>query len=442
MAQHDQNIANALFPDVRGDINDALAALFSSNSGATAPSTTVAYQPWGDTANSVLKIRNAADSAWIAMGYLNQSSGQWEAHANVIQALTTAGIQFKNSSGTNTILISDAGLFDGRDIAADGADLDQHDDVIRNAFDAALTTGTTTAYLFAALKTVTTLSQGEMWLVRPHADNTGAATLKIDGTTAANWKHRNSAGTLVTYAAGEIRLGQVHLVVWGGANFITIGRLDNWASTAEAEAGTKIALMMDPKLTKEAIDAQVPVIIAATPDNSGLVFIETQNFSGDATADFTGFNATLYDSYVFELENVIPATDNVDLLIRTSTDGGTSYDSDALYDWGCNFATETGALDTDGGSGGTNIQLNATTRLGSDTSQHGMSGTVDIHGPHKAKRTFITTRLAYTSTAGAGYFGGGGGLRLVAADVDALQFFFSLGNLESGTITMYGRVNS
>jgi hypothetical protein len=46
MAQADQTVQNATFPTVRADINSNLAALFSANSGSTAPTTTVAFQDW------------------------------------------------------------------------------------------------------------------------------------------------------------------------------------------------------------------------------------------------------------------------------------------------------------------------------------------------------------------------------------------------------------
>jgi len=73
MAQSDQTIQNAAFPVVRADINDNLAAIYSQNSGASAPSVTVAFQPWVDTSSSppVWKIRNAANSAWITVGVLD-----------------------------------------------------------------------------------------------------------------------------------------------------------------------------------------------------------------------------------------------------------------------------------------------------------------------------------------------------------------------------------
>ena len=75
MSQSDQVVQNATFPTVRADINDNLAALFSQSSGPSAPSTTVAFQPWVDTSASPpeWKIRNAANTGWITIGVLDPS---------------------------------------------------------------------------------------------------------------------------------------------------------------------------------------------------------------------------------------------------------------------------------------------------------------------------------------------------------------------------------
>jgi hypothetical protein len=65
MAEHDYVIANQNGANTRSDLNNALAAIVSNNSKATAPSTTYAYMWWADTAADILKQRNGADSAWI-----------------------------------------------------------------------------------------------------------------------------------------------------------------------------------------------------------------------------------------------------------------------------------------------------------------------------------------------------------------------------------------
>jgi hypothetical protein len=72
MSQHDLNIANQGFPAFRTDLNNALVALGSMQSGTTEPATMFANQLWYDTTNNVVKIRNADNDAWIALIYLDQ----------------------------------------------------------------------------------------------------------------------------------------------------------------------------------------------------------------------------------------------------------------------------------------------------------------------------------------------------------------------------------
>lgn len=70
MSQHDYDLANATGANFRTDANSALAAIVSNNSGLTEPSTMVAYQWWADTTTGLLKIRNAANGAWVTVGTL------------------------------------------------------------------------------------------------------------------------------------------------------------------------------------------------------------------------------------------------------------------------------------------------------------------------------------------------------------------------------------
>lgn len=86
MSQHDYNIANGGGAAVRADINAALLAILSQNSGATAPATTKPFMLWYDTANSVLKQRNAADSAWGIVPFTFDASGNVTAAADLTVA--------------------------------------------------------------------------------------------------------------------------------------------------------------------------------------------------------------------------------------------------------------------------------------------------------------------------------------------------------------------
>jgi microcystin-dependent protein len=74
VSQHDLEIANQTFPATRTDLNNALQALGSLQSGATAPATTYANELWYDTANNILKLRNEDDDAWINLFEADQAN--------------------------------------------------------------------------------------------------------------------------------------------------------------------------------------------------------------------------------------------------------------------------------------------------------------------------------------------------------------------------------
>jgi len=70
MSQHDFVLSNDTGSNFRADLNLALLAMISQSSNTTEPATTYAYQFWADTTTGLLKIRNAANSAWITIGTL------------------------------------------------------------------------------------------------------------------------------------------------------------------------------------------------------------------------------------------------------------------------------------------------------------------------------------------------------------------------------------
>ncbi len=65
MPEHDYIVNNGTGNVVRQDINNALAAIASNNSKATDLTTNYAYQWYADTGDNTLKIRNAANNAYI-----------------------------------------------------------------------------------------------------------------------------------------------------------------------------------------------------------------------------------------------------------------------------------------------------------------------------------------------------------------------------------------
>ena len=116
MSQHDFSIANQTASNARADINSALQALASNNSGNSAPSTTYPNMWWYENDTNLLKIRNESDNAWISVAYLDGSN--WEILDNT-QVVNTSGTQigvlgdqatstWETGTGTTESLVSPA----------------------------------------------------------------------------------------------------------------------------------------------------------------------------------------------------------------------------------------------------------------------------------------------------------------------------------------------
>jgi hypothetical protein len=117
MSQHDYNIANQGFPNFRTDLNNALGAIATNNSGSTAPTTTFAHQWWLDTSTTpnTLRIRNADNDAWVVVGTVNQTddtfvftpaAGSASAPAYSVTGDTNTGIFFP---AADTIAFAEGG---------------------------------------------------------------------------------------------------------------------------------------------------------------------------------------------------------------------------------------------------------------------------------------------------------------------------------------------
>jgi hypothetical protein len=92
MAQHDYNIANQGFPAFRSDLNNALSAIQTTNSGTSRPSGAVAGQLWLDTTSATtptLKYYDGADDISLATIDHTANTVNWLDSTVSITGLTT-----------------------------------------------------------------------------------------------------------------------------------------------------------------------------------------------------------------------------------------------------------------------------------------------------------------------------------------------------------------
>ena len=186
---------------------------------------------------------------------------------------------------------------------------------------------------------------------------------------------------------------------------------------------------------RKATMARLATYMGTKITGGSMVFIASSGVLDDvANVQFRAqdghFDATKFDHYVFWFQHVIPVTDNVEFLARTSTNDGSAYAStDGDYH-----------LTADGDRTGLNVAFG----VGSAAGEYGVSGEFLLLSPH------TTSAFTYGTAAGIVCMNLSSQVqsnnsypsaRLAAEDTDAVQFIFASGNIESGEIVMYGIAN-
>lgn len=154
--------------------------------------------------------------------------------------------------------------------------------------------------------------------------------------------------------------------------------------------------------------------------------------AGVASLNFTGL--TGFSSYVFVFNDVLPVTNGVGLALRVSVNNGVSYDASNVYRWCWAFATTAPV----GGSGGTNndstIHIHDSV---SNNSVTGVSGNVQLY-PSASNENRTTGNMFTWQGSVYAVVVEGGVYATTGNIVNAVQFFFSSGNIATGSITAYG----
>jgi hypothetical protein len=164
------------------------------------------------------------------------------------------------------------------------------------------------------------------------------------------------------------------------------------------------------------------------------VLISTTTISGSpSTLDFT-FSGS-YRRYRLELENVYGGLDGYQICIRTSTDGGSTFDSGSA-----NYGYAYGPAGTYGPVSTTGTEMITTAAFTGSASDEGAWGEIEFFDPlNAALKSFCKWELfgrIYNSAAPNIFLGTG--YRDSAADVDTVRLFMSSGSFAGGKIRLFG----
>lgn len=167
----------------------------------------------------------------------------------------------------------------------------------------------------------------------------------------------------------------------------------------------------------------------------GWTLLSSQTASNSSSIDFTQFS-TNYNVYKVEASAIVPVTDNVSILMRTSSNAGSSYDSaGADYHYADLFASS-GATTTNSGSTGASA-ITITSSAGNSTGEN-VSFTMTINGISTTLYKHVYYHGAIYSATPTFFHFAGSGMRASTAAINAVRFLMSSGNISSGTFKLFG----
>lgn len=168
----------------------------------------------------------------------------------------------------------------------------------------------------------------------------------------------------------------------------------------------------------------------------GLVPLQTYSPSAAASVDITSIISASYSTYLIKFA-LVPATDGADLWIRTDANNGASFDSGAS-DYGYHGVNNTGTTTVTGAGSDAAAQILVTTTGVDDALGSAGSIWIDTLGSG-TRYPQLTFSVSYMDDNGTAHvWRNGGGSRLTAAAINAVQLLFSSGNIASGTVRIYG----
>jgi len=174
-----------------------------------------------------------------------------------------------------------------------------------------------------------------------------------------------------------------------------------------------------------------------------LTLISTHTASASATLDITSGITSTYDSYEFHCVNIHPATNGAKFLFQGNAAGQSGFNETITSTTFMAYHGEDnsyGALDystNDDQAQGTGYQLLAT--IVSNANDASTSGVLTLYSP--SSTTFVkhfNARMPLVASNGLMYDFFTAGYINVTAAIDEVSFKFDSGNIDAGTIKMFG----
>jgi len=174
-----------------------------------------------------------------------------------------------------------------------------------------------------------------------------------------------------------------------------------------------------------------------------LTLISSQTASASANISFTSGIDSTYDEYVFKIINAHPSSDSATLTFNMSTDGGSNYNVTKTssffkaYHDEADTATDLTYRTSQDLAQSTAYQ-EIEQDIGADNDQS-YSGTLHLFS--HSSTTYVKHYILYGNSAHSGNYSMNpycAGYGNTTSAINAVDFKFNTGNIDDGTILMYG----
>jgi hypothetical protein len=172
------------------------------------------------------------------------------------------------------------------------------------------------------------------------------------------------------------------------------------------------------------------------------VLITSSTASSSSSIDFTSSIGSTYDYYEVEIINLVPATDNVDLYLRISTDTGSTWKSGVSDYAFSGYAMQSGSatVETEADNSEAFILCNCrTTNTDIGSASTDSYNALVVFAQPDDTGTYFTSRIDFWNNSSAVMVEGAMcGSYLTAGAIDGVRFIMSSGNITSGEFNLYG----
>lgn len=389
--------------------------------------TTPTFSPSGLTARTMVKHGGVALAPGDIVGDGHQlilrydlANTRWELLNPAVSTATS--VTAASTFGTDNRLLRSDGT--GRGAQSSGITIDDSDNV---TLPGTLTaSGTVTMNSKAFNEAYTTIASASTVSIGAAAAN----YLQVTGTTTITAFDTVQAGTQrVLEFAGILTLthNSTSLILPGGASITTAA---GDCATMRSEGSGNWRCINYTKANGTSVIGGDVVKLTTAPASSS------------TSLDFTASITSTYRAYMFVIEDLAVATDDVALWLRVSEDAGSNWKSSASDYAYVGFGKDSSANQAIVSSGAAQFALNvAGTGAGiGNAAGKTLSGTVIVHNPSgSSKNKRIQSHVAYAASANnTAYMTGGASYIGTTNALNGVRFLASSGNLASGTITMFG----